>query len=114
MAVEVKRGSPSNWPSTSRGEPSRNHQGGSYEETTISHSHGGSPGAERRAGPGELWQPRQPAVAAKPVSLDPQAGLPQNWDQVLPAATRFVVLQDFANAAVRDNETGLVWEHRRR
>jgi hypothetical protein len=53
----------------------------------------------------------KPAVAAKPVSLDPQAGLPQNWDQVLPAATRFVVLQDFANAAVRDYETGLVWEH---
>jgi hypothetical protein len=52
-----------------------------------------------------------PAVAAEPVSLDPHAGLPQNWDQVLPAATRFVVLQAFANAAVRDNETGLVWEH---
>ena len=50
------------------------------------------------------------ATAAKPVAEDPHAGLPQNWDQTLPAATRFVVLSDFANAAVRDNETGLVWE----
>ena len=50
------------------------------------------------------------ATAAKPVADDPHAGLPQNWDQTLPAATRFVVLSDFANAAVRDNETGLVWE----
>jgi len=32
------------------------------------------------------------------------------WDQVIPAATRFVVLSDFGGAAVRDNETGLVWE----
>src|ERR1700752_2287645 len=32
------------------------------------------------------------------------------WDTVKPAATRFVVLSEFANAAVRDNETGLVWE----
>ena len=49
-----------------------------------------------------------PAVAAPPT--DPLAGLPQNWDQVIPAATRFVVLSDFGGAAVRDNETGLVWE----
>ena len=48
-----------------------------------------------------------PAVAAP---ADAHAGLPQNWDQKIPAATRFVVLTDFANAAVRDNETGLVWE----
>ena len=32
------------------------------------------------------------------------------WDTVLPAATRFVVLTDFASAAVLDKETGLVWE----
>lgn len=38
------------------------------------------------------------------------SGLPQNWDKTLPAATRFVLLLDFASAAVRDNETGLVWE----
>lgn len=37
-------------------------------------------------------------------------GLTQNWDKVLPAETRFVVLADFGGAAVRDNETGLVWE----
>ena len=47
-------------------------------------------------------------TAAAPA--DAHAGLPQNWDQEIPAATRFVVLSDFANAAVRDNETGLVWE----
>ena len=29
---------------------------------------------------------------------------------MLPAAQRFVVLAAFNNAAVRDNETGLVWE----
>jgi len=38
------------------------------------------------------------------------AAVTQNWDKVLPAKQRFVVLQDFAKAAVRDNETGLVWE----
>ena len=32
------------------------------------------------------------------------------WDTVQPAATRFVVLTDFASAAVLDRETGLVWE----
>ena len=34
----------------------------------------------------------------------------QNWDQTIPTASRFVLLTDFGNAAVRDNETGLVWE----
>src|SRR2546422_2260616 len=38
------------------------------------------------------------------------SGVTQNWDKVLPAAERFVVLEAFNNAAVRDNETGLVWE----
>src|SRR2546429_8949126 len=37
-------------------------------------------------------------------------GVTQNWDKVLPAAERFVVLEAFNNKAVRDNETGLVWE----
>lgn len=32
------------------------------------------------------------------------------WDTVQPAATRFVVLADFGNAAVLDKETGLVWK----
>lgn len=32
------------------------------------------------------------------------------WDKNLPSASRFTVLADFNNAAVRDNSTGLVWE----
>jgi hypothetical protein len=47
-------------------------------------------------------------TAAAPA--DAHAGLPQNWDQKIPVATRFVVLADFDGVAVRDNETGLVWE----
>lgn len=34
----------------------------------------------------------------------------QPWEQVLPVAQRFVILPGFNNAAVKDNETGLVWE----
>jgi hypothetical protein len=37
-------------------------------------------------------------------------GVTQNWDKVLPASSRFVVLANFNNEAVRDNATGLVWE----
>ena len=33
-----------------------------------------------------------------------------SWNLTLPAATRFVVLPNFSNAAVLDRETGLVWE----
>ena len=33
-----------------------------------------------------------------------------SWDQQLPAATRFIVLSNWASAAVLDRETGLVWE----
>jgi hypothetical protein len=35
---------------------------------------------------------------------------PPSWDQTLPVATRFIVLSNFASAAVLDRETGLVWE----
>ena len=37
-------------------------------------------------------------------------GLFQGWDKKLPSTSRFTVLTDFGGAAVRDNETGLVWE----
>jgi hypothetical protein len=33
-----------------------------------------------------------------------------SWDQTLPSTTRFIVLSNFASAAVLDRETGLVWE----
>jgi len=59
-----------------------------------------------------------PALAAASVKEDPHAGLPQNWDQALPAndpggacpsnSSRFTCVM--GNTAVRDNETGLVWE----
>jgi len=38
------------------------------------------------------------------------SGVTQNWDKNLPSASRFTVLADFGGAAVRDNNTGLVWE----
>jgi hypothetical protein len=34
----------------------------------------------------------------------------QSWDENLPSAQRFTVLSAFGGAAVRDNNTGLVWE----
>lgn len=37
-------------------------------------------------------------------------GFPPNWDKTLPSVSRFTVLNDFGGAAVRDGETGLVWE----
>ena len=48
------------------------------------------------------------ATAAPPT--DPFAGVTQNWDRNLPITSRFTVLTDFGGAAVRDNNTGLVWE----
>ncbi|MDF0675908.1 MAG: DUF1566 domain-containing protein [Nitrospira sp.] len=33
-----------------------------------------------------------------------------SWDENLPSASRFTVLNAFGGAAVRDNNTGLVWE----
>ena len=50
-----------------------------------------------------------PAVAQNAGVID-LSGVPPNWDKNLPAAQRFVVLAAFNNDAVRDNETGLVWE----
>ena len=44
------------------------------------------------------------------VKEDPHAGLTQNWDKVLSGAQRFTILDAFNSQAVRDNETGLVWE----
>ena len=52
------------------------------------------------------------ALTASPAQADsvgPYYATP-SWDQTLPAATRFLVLSNFANAAVLDRETGLVWE----
>jgi hypothetical protein len=37
-------------------------------------------------------------------------GVTQNWDKNLPSSSRYTVLAAFNNQAVRDNNTGLVWE----
>ena len=50
------------------------------------------------------------AATAPPVEEDPNASVTKNWDKKLPNTSRFTVLMDFGGAAVRDNETGLVWE----
>ena len=50
------------------------------------------------------------AIPAPPVKEDQISGLTQNWDKNLPSTTRFAVLSAFNNQAVRDNNTGLVWE----
>ena len=46
---------------------------------------------------------------AQTTSVGPYYATP-SWDQTLPTATRFIVLSNFASAAVLDGETGLVWE----
>ena len=51
-----------------------------------------------------------PVSAAPDASPGPFAGVTQNWDKNLPSASRFTVLSDFNNEAVRDNNTGLVWQ----
>ena len=43
----------------------------------------------------------------RPVDL---SSVTQNWDKLLPTDTRFVILEAFGGQAVRDDETGLVWE----
>ena len=49
-----------------------------------------------------------PALA-QTTSVGPYYATP-SWDQTLPSATRFIILSNFASAAVLDRETGLVWE----
>jgi Protein of unknown function (DUF1566) len=46
-------------------------------------------------------------VPGAPTDL---SGVTQNWDKAMSATQRFVVLATFNTSAVRDNETGLVWE----
>jgi len=53
------------------------------------------------------------AFAAPPSDPNPTtdvSALTQNWDKKLPSASRFTILSAFGDAAVRDDETGLVWE----
>ena len=50
------------------------------------------------------------AATDPPGEEDSSAGIAKNWDKKLPNTLRFTVLTDFDGAAVRDNETGLVWE----
>ena len=57
-----------------------------------------------------MWESQQDAVAASVSDPDVPNLLLQNWSKKLPSASRFTVLSDFGNAAVRDDETGLVWE----
>jgi hypothetical protein len=47
---------------------------------------------------------------APPATTSDLSGVTQNWDKNLPSASRFTVLPAFNNQAVRDNNTGLVWE----
>jgi hypothetical protein len=46
---------------------------------------------------------------AQTTSVGPYYARP-SWDQTLQSATRFIILSNFASAAVLDRETGLVWE----
>lgn len=53
------------------------------------------------------------AFEAPPSKSNPTtnaSALMQNWDKKLPSASRFTILSAFGGAAVRDDETGLVWE----
>jgi hypothetical protein len=49
------------------------------------------------------------AMVQYPVVEDVN-GVPPNWDKALSSAKRFALLASFNNDAVRDNNTGLVWE----
>ena len=53
------------------------------------------------------------AFADPPSNSNPTTDvseLTQNWDKKMPSASRFTILSAFGDAAVRDDETGLVWE----
>lgn len=50
------------------------------------------------------------AAAEPPIKESALPHIIQNWDHQLPAHRRFTALSDFNDQAVRDNETGLVWE----
>jgi hypothetical protein len=56
------------------------------------------------AGSALTASPAQAASGIGPFFPEPA------WARKLPAATRFLVLTDWNNAAVLDKETGLVWE----
>ncbi len=51
-----------------------------------------------------------PAVQAQSSGVIDLSGVTPNWDKNLLAAQRFAILPAFNSDAVRDNETGLVWE----
>ena len=60
-----------------------------------------------------IWAGVSSAFAAPPSNPIPTTDvseLTQNWDKKLPSASRFTILSAFGDAAVRDDETGLVWE----
>jgi hypothetical protein len=46
---------------------------------------------------------------AQPTGVGPYYATP-SWDQTFPSASRFMILSNFANSAILDRETGLVWE----
>ena len=53
------------------------------------------------------------ALAAPPSNPNPPTDVSEltlHWDKKLPSASRFTILSAFGDAAVRDDETGLVWE----
>lgn len=50
-------------------------------------------------------------IAAPPTKSGSSATSSHNWDENLPSTSRFTALAAFGGAAVRDNNTGLVWEH---
>lgn len=50
------------------------------------------------------------AFEGEEISPTDRQVLSYSWDKKLSGTSRFTVLSDFGGAAVRDNETGLVWE----